>query len=130
MAATALSLELPDVHRLVLWACPFGCATEWLEKKSSNDDPKLATSQQVLILHGDHDQIVKDDRYALWCSTPDKISLVQIKGGNHAGFGHYGPQNFPYADGERQISLDEQQAFVVTHTVKFLQPKRLGKKNS
>ena len=38
---------------------------------------------------------------------PDTLVTV-IEGGNHAGFGHYGPQKFPKSDGKRSIALEEQ----------------------
>ena len=43
-----------------------------------------------------------------------------IAGGNHAGFGFYGPQKFPCADGERTISLAEQQLQVARTTADWL----------
>ena len=39
---------------------------------------------------------------------PDSLTAV-IQGGNHAGFGHYGVQRFPRADGQRGITREEQQ---------------------
>lgn len=47
---------------------------------------------------------------------------VVIQGGNHSGFGDYGPQTFPLADGERTITLHEQHQQIVDDTVKFLLP--------
>jgi hypothetical protein len=46
--------------------------------------------------------------------------LVVVQGGNHGGFGHYGPQTFPRLDNPRTISLEEQQAQVIKHTAAFL----------
>ena len=43
-----------------------------------------------------------------------------IAGGNHAGFGFYGPQKVPRADGERTISLAEQQLQVARVTADWL----------
>ena len=43
-----------------------------------------------------------------------------IAGGNHAGFGFYGPQKVPCADGERTISLAEQQLQVARVTADWL----------
>ena len=45
---------------------------------------------------------------------------VMIDGGNHAGFGHYGPQLFPVQDGERTITLDQQQEQIVQAMSNFL----------
>ena len=52
------------------------------------------------------------------CPPGAKHAILQ--GGNHAGFAHYGPQRFPFADGERRITLEEQQAHAVQHTARFL----------
>ena len=45
---------------------------------------------------------------------------VMISGGNHSGFGYYGPQTFPIQDGKRAISLEEQQNEMVLAIVNFL----------
>lgn len=45
---------------------------------------------------------------------------VMIDGGNHAGFGHYVPQVFPTPDGERTITLNDQQHQCVMKTADFL----------
>ncbi|CAE8595893.1 unnamed protein product [Polarella glacialis] len=45
---------------------------------------------------------------------------VTIEGGNHAGFGHYGPQTFPRLDGVSTIGLAEQQTQVADATVDWL----------
>jgi dienelactone hydrolase len=61
-------------------------------------------------------------------ATPEKIEAsqpylpastqwLQIQGGNHAGFGYYGPQN---GDGQATISRAEQQAQTVTATAQML----------
>lgn len=50
-----------------------------------------------------------------------------VQGGNHAGFGHYGPQTFPSPDGDRQgITLDDQQAGVVEWTTAYLLKRKYG----
>ena len=61
-------------------------------------------------------------------ATPDKIEAsrpylppstewLQIQGGNHAGFGYYGPQT---GDGQATITREEQQAETVAATVQML----------
>lgn len=45
---------------------------------------------------------------------------VTIKGGNHSGCAHYGPQMFPIPDGVRSIALDEQQLQMAEVTADFL----------
>lgn len=61
-------------------------------------------------------------------ATPDKIQAsvpllppstrwLEIQGGNHAGFGYYGPQN---GDGQATITREDQQAQAVAATVQML----------
>ena len=54
---------------------------------------------------------------------PKSTRRIVIKGGNHAGFGDYGVQAY---DGERTISLEDQQSQVAKHLVAFL--KRVHKR--
>lgn len=54
-----------------------------------------------------------------------RTRLVVVPGGNHGGFGHYGPQTFPRLDRPRTISLAAQQSRVVHHTALFLRSLRL-----
>ena len=46
--------------------------------------------------------------------------FVTIKGGNHSGCAHYGPQMFPIPDGVRSITLNEQQLQMAEVTADFL----------
>ena len=58
---------------------------------------------------------------------PPCTETFVIEGGNHAGFGHYGPQTFPFNDGDRTIPLEEQQEIAATKVaalVKRLEAKR------
>jgi hypothetical protein len=61
-------------------------------------------------------------------ATPDKIDAsrpllpsstqwLQIQGGNHAGFGYYGPQN---GDGRATITREDQQAQTVAATAQMM----------
>jgi hypothetical protein len=43
-----------------------------------------------------------------------------IKGGNHAGFANYGPQNYSKVDGNRTISLEEQHKQIVQVVSRFI----------
>ena len=58
-----------------------------------------------------------------WKRLPPTTRRAVIRGGNHAGFGLYGIQAY---DGERTISLDDQQDQVARHLVSFL--KRVRKR--
>lgn len=46
--------------------------------------------------------------------------LVILRGANHAGFGHYGPQRFPFPDGERKVTLEKQQTLTIHHIRKLI----------
>jgi acetyl esterase/lipase len=51
---------------------------------------------------------------------PVNTTLKDIPGGNHSGFGTYGPQRFYRQDGARYISLYEQHRQIVQATAVFL----------
>lgn len=51
---------------------------------------------------------------------PPHTRTIVIRGGNHAGFGSYGPQTFPFADGKPTMLAAEQRRRVVEHTAAFL----------
>ena len=51
---------------------------------------------------------------------PRRSRWLELRGANHAGFGHYGRQSFPLADGELRISRERQQARVVESTARLL----------
>jgi hypothetical protein len=53
-------------------------------------------------------------------STASTTFWYEIKGGNHAGFANYGPQNYSKVDGNRTISLDEQHKQIVQVVSRFL----------
>lgn len=85
-----------------------------------------------LCLHASFADVIEDVEILQVLASEDKVNtggpmegkdvtVATIEGGNHAGFGYYGPQTFPRADGERTISLEEQQSEVVATTVAWLQ---------
>ena len=76
----------------------------------------------VLQVLADHDEIIqtKGIEKAKALYMPAAAVVHVIAGGNHAGFGFYGPQKFPSADGERTISLAEQQLQVARTTADWL----------
>lgn len=59
-----------------------------------------------------------DEIEASRVQLPPTTMFVEISGGNHAGFGWYGPQD---GDGEATISREEQQAQVVEATLDLLE---------
>jgi hypothetical protein len=88
---------------------------------------------QVLTIDASNDRIVMgnmadgtttlDDslRQAAVRAHPTQQQHVVIEGGNHSGFGHYGPQVYPKRDGDRiGITLVQQQEQTLNATIAFL----------
>jgi hypothetical protein len=106
-----------DITRLVQWAMP---------GEPCNLAKCKHEVKSVLRISASRDEIVKPlelgdahirDKFPSGCD----VQLEMIVGGNHAGFGHYGPQRIPGKDGERTISLELQQAKVIQWTWRFMQ---------
>jgi pimeloyl-ACP methyl ester carboxylesterase len=73
---------------------------------------------EVLSFYGTQDQVADYEKIeASKTLLPSDALFVPIDGGNHAGFGWYGPQS---GDGEATISRVEQQAQVVQATLDLL----------
>jgi len=81
----------------------------------------LPAGKRALQVLGSEDGIVRPEKLAAGAVCLGERDVVcTIAGGNHSGFGHYGPQTFPAADGERAISLEEQQQQVAASTSGWL----------
>ena len=107
MAAEFGGANLDAVDGLVFWASYPG---------GNNDLSE--TDLQVLSIYASNDGLaspeeVLNSRERL----PDDAQFIEIEGGNHAGFGWYGPQS---GDGERQIPKSTQINQVVAETAAFL----------
>ena len=99
-----------------------------LEKKKNLHDAAV----DALVIVGSEDvfyqQLSDDDRNEFLNRLPKtRTTFLEIEGGNHSGFAHYGPQMIrplwpsnPIKDGERSITLDEQQDAIVAATITFL----------
>lgn len=92
-----------------------------LEKKKNLHDAAV----DALVIVGSEDvfyqQLSDDDRNEFLNRLPKtRTTFLEIEGGNHSGFAHYGPQIHPIKDGERSITLDEQQDAIVAATITFL----------
>ena len=78
----------------------------------------VPNSERLLSIYGTNDGCLSRNEYreskGLW---PRNRSELIIRGGNHAGFGYYGPQK---GDGEAEISPYEQQSWTVDSIVKFV----------
>lgn len=59
----------------------------------------------VLSIYGSEDQVLNQESYVKNKDNLPNLSEYVIDGGNHAGFGYYGPQK---KDGEAIITKDEQ----------------------
>ncbi|MBW6467038.1 MAG: alpha/beta hydrolase [Brevefilum sp.] len=108
MAAEYVRANPAQVAGLVLWASYPG----------GNNDLSAA-DLPVLSVYASNDGLatledIADSRARLPLTT----TFVEISGGNHAGFGWYGPQN---GDGQASLSKPEQQDLIVQATVTFLE---------
>ncbi len=108
MAAQYASSNLQEVEGLVFWASyPAG----------NNDLSK--SDLEVISIYATNDGLATiQDIDASRANLPDETSYVEIQGGNHAGFGWYGPQN---GDGQAEITKTNQQEQIINVTIIFLE---------
>lgn len=80
----------------------------------------LATSDiPILSLAASEDGLVQEeDLVAAKAYLPKKVQYEVIDGGNHAGFGSYGPQK---KDGQATISNQRQQELIAQRIIQWLQ---------
>lgn len=72
----------------------------------------------VLSIYGSEDRVLALENYNMSRATfPEDFTEVVIEGGNHSGFGCYGPQA---GDGEASISADEQMRVTVEAIKEFV----------
>lgn len=65
----------------------------------------------VISIYGEHDTVLNREAFETTrVLLPEDTSFIEIPGGNHAWFGHYGPQR---GDGTATITRAEQQQFVI-----------------
>jgi hypothetical protein len=84
----------------------------------ASSDDLSQNDLEVLSMYGSHDQVADYAKiYASKALLPADTRFIPVEGGNHAGFGWYGPQS---GDGEATISRKEQQAQVVQATLIWL----------
>lgn len=72
----------------------------------------------VLSLYGTEDGVTGDVFEESLPRLPDATTLGVIEGGNHAQFGHYGPQD---GDGVASISRDEQQQLTADAILRLIE---------
>lgn len=80
-------------------------------------DYKSLNLSYVSIYGSEDGLVTESDRQKAREQLPDDAKEVIIKGGNHAGFGYYGPQG---NDGEAMISRDEQTSQVIDAVLEFI----------
>ncbi|MFO7696298.1 MAG: alpha/beta hydrolase [Anaerolineae bacterium] len=107
--AALYAYEHPEaIDGLLLWAA-YPAASNDL---SVRDLP-------VVSLYGTRDGLATPDKIAASRALlPPDAGFIAIEGGNHAGFGRYGPQA---GDLQAEISIDEQQRQVVAGTLALLE---------
>ena len=123
-AAFNLAVKMrPGISKLVLW--------EGLGKPEHMDGTLLDAKIDAVIINTTEDGLLKSQQQAFEASKlklpPEegnkrggKSRFIWIEGGNHSGFGHYGPQIWPKRDNERSITLEKQQSICVKETANFL----------
>jgi pimeloyl-ACP methyl ester carboxylesterase len=84
----------------------------------SAGDSLANSGYPVLSIWASEDGLANaDDRASTRSLLPSHAQIAIIDGGNHSGFGEYGPQN---GDGERRIPLGDQHAQVQELIIRFL----------
>ena len=110
-----------NLHKLVLLA-----SSTPAEKHGSLQAFTAQQEIQGLCVDATNDTLLQTAQSKASCAVfrdtrlPVKTHYVTIEGGNHAGFGHYGPQTFPMVDGKRSIPLSEQQRQTCEAVARFL----------
>lgn len=127
--ASVLTMEMmPGISKSILWGIsPSIKVLRGISKKNEILRALLKDSAvDVLIINGTEDGIIsmasKDSiETILREMQPDgakgRTTYMTVEGGNHAGFGHYGPET---RDGKRTITLENQQQTVIEMTLNFL----------
>lgn len=73
----------------------------------------------VLAIYGSEDQVINQDKITEYRPMLPKDTIEKvIEGGNHAQFGHYGPQK---GDGKATISMDDQEDITLEYIEAFIQ---------
>lgn len=89
----------------------------WASYPAASDDLS-ASGLAVVSITGSADTVLNQETFAeTRALLPADTVYVEIEGGNHAGFGWYGPQR---GDGESTIPREEQQAQVIAATLAML----------
>lgn len=119
-AADKIIEKYPNIKHWYIGGHSLGgaMASQYLEKQSDNFDgliqlaayPLNNREPNVLILYGSNDTVLDLDKLSSFKS-------IEIEGGNHAYFGHYGDQE---GDGVASISRFDQQSITVKSIIEFI----------
>ena len=92
--------------------------TEGVILLASYPTKPVPRSERMLSIYGTEDGCLSMTEYrsarGFW---PDVWSQKILNGGNHSGFGYYGPQK---GDGEAEISAHEQQSLTIREIKRFM----------
>jgi hypothetical protein len=121
MIPAAFLVEKLKLSKLVLW----GAYSPWkIDLSESKANVVVVMASNDVYWKDKSESEIQAFRSLLppeagTASTPERGSTIfkMIEGGNHSGFGHYGPVP---EDGERTISLQEQQQMCASVTALFL----------
>mmetsp|Transcript_99083 Transcript_99083/g.285892 ORF Transcript_99083/g.285892 Transcript_99083/m.285892 type:complete len:494 (-) Transcript_99083:568-2049(-) len=121
--AAQLAMELgPDIiSKCLLWGCGHWHHISGIQEQSDISLLTIDASEDHVVagLHpAEIIDILKEE------ATRQPNRHVMIEGGNHSGFAHYscGPHFFLSKDGERTITLDEQQERILKASAAFFEP--------
>jgi len=110
----------PGVSKLVLWGSVGAGFPPPPSLKGATMDALVLIGSEDALVNGIPEWKKIKCRDRLPDGPRGSTTFGTIDGGNHAGFGHYGPQTFPMCDGVRTIALEDQQRMAAERTVKFL----------
>ena len=119
------------IQRMILWATTLGfdiTTTTSITTTRQQTTPDDSRDCRVLLINAEHDGVMNTMnpnkehfiKTKLGGPTNNNVQHLVIKGGNHDGFGNYGPQYFPHPDGIRTISREQQQKEILQSTIEFL----------
>jgi hypothetical protein len=129
LTAAKLANQLgPDVvHKCVLWGSGLRYFYSHVQDQANIQVLTVDASNDRIVLDPSPPGTLEELRQAAK-TVPSQHVLIE--GGNHAGFGHYGPQIFPRKDGDRVgITLDEQHEKILSATIDFLKGTKESKQD-
>jgi len=119
-----------NIHGLVMLAGAMSGSDVNLSDDLNLESLVILGSEDTIVPPLGNSEIGTPVKASIKEKLPRQTKLVILQGANHAGFGNYGPQKFPYKDGLRTISIDEQQKLSTQHIKEMIiKIKRVKKYN-